>query len=277
MANKIVKSLFSSKTRVKLLELFFTNQEEDYYVREITREIDEQINSVRRELDNLQKIGVVKKSGKSNKLFYRLNPKFKYFKPLAMMFDRDLKSEDMSAVTVSEPEKTKVASAKSKTALIKQQPSADKVSAETATEVEPTTELVAEQEAEPIEDTVEMPVAEEKTESIETDPDHKLATWQTRIAKISPISELVVLAGQLVRESVSQVDMLIVGDNKNGQLSKWAAGVETEIGTGLNYTILDYQDFFYRLSVKDKFLTDILDAEHVVLLDKSNSLENYKK
>ena len=46
----MIDQLFGSKTRVKLLELFYSNPNRSFYVREITRKIDEQINSVRREL-----------------------------------------------------------------------------------------------------------------------------------------------------------------------------------------------------------------------------------
>ena len=53
------EQLFGSKTRVKLLSLFYNNPERPFYVREITRKIDEQINSVRRELQNLLNIGIV--------------------------------------------------------------------------------------------------------------------------------------------------------------------------------------------------------------------------
>ncbi|MEK7562001.1 MAG: hypothetical protein AAB541_04030 [Patescibacteria group bacterium] len=53
------EQLFGSKTRVKLLSLFYSNPNRSFYVREITRKIDEQINSVRRELANLLSIGIV--------------------------------------------------------------------------------------------------------------------------------------------------------------------------------------------------------------------------
>ena len=49
----MIDALFGSKTRVKLLGLFMNNPERSFYVREITRNIGEQINSVRRELANL--------------------------------------------------------------------------------------------------------------------------------------------------------------------------------------------------------------------------------
>ena len=58
--NNPTEKLFGSKTRAKLLKLFFENPGKSFYVREMTRVIDEQINSVRRELLNLESIGIIK-------------------------------------------------------------------------------------------------------------------------------------------------------------------------------------------------------------------------
>lgn len=66
------KRLFGSNTRVKLLSLFLNNPDGEYYVREITRQIDEQINSVRRELNNLEDLQIVVKNERDRKVFYRL-------------------------------------------------------------------------------------------------------------------------------------------------------------------------------------------------------------
>lgn len=54
-----IEQLFGSKTRARLLSLFLDNPERAYYVRELTREIDAQLNSVRRELKNLVDLGIV--------------------------------------------------------------------------------------------------------------------------------------------------------------------------------------------------------------------------
>ncbi|MDF1496846.1 MAG: hypothetical protein P1P90_02185 [Patescibacteria group bacterium] len=55
----MLEHLFGSKTRVKLLNLFLTKPDEAYFIRELTREIDTQINAVRREIDNLIKVGLI--------------------------------------------------------------------------------------------------------------------------------------------------------------------------------------------------------------------------
>ena len=78
--------LFGSKTRVKLLSLFLNNPGRAYYVREITRKIDEQINSVRRELSNLLSIGLIKSSTQNNRLYYEVNEKYQYYTEMRRIF-----------------------------------------------------------------------------------------------------------------------------------------------------------------------------------------------
>lgn len=82
------EQLFGSKTRVKLLSLFYNNPERPFYVREITRKVDEQINSVRRELQNLLNIGIVKSVNQSNRLYYEVDPKYKFHAQLQSIFQQ---------------------------------------------------------------------------------------------------------------------------------------------------------------------------------------------
>jgi hypothetical protein len=82
----MVEQLFGSKTRVKLLQLFYSNPNRSFYVREITRKIDEQINSVRRELANLLSIGIISSDTNNNRLYYEVNQKYEYYPPLAAIF-----------------------------------------------------------------------------------------------------------------------------------------------------------------------------------------------
>ncbi len=55
----MLEHLFGSKTRVKLMSLFLNNPKQAYFIRELTRLIDTQINAVRREIDNLIKVGML--------------------------------------------------------------------------------------------------------------------------------------------------------------------------------------------------------------------------
>lgn len=82
----MIEQLFGSKTRVKLLQLFMSNPNRPFYVREITRKIDEQINSVRRELANLLSIGIITSDNNNNRLYYEVNQKYPYFDALGAIF-----------------------------------------------------------------------------------------------------------------------------------------------------------------------------------------------
>ena len=51
--------LFGSNTRVKILKLFLLHPEEKYYIRQLARDLKLQVNSVRRELENLEEFGLL--------------------------------------------------------------------------------------------------------------------------------------------------------------------------------------------------------------------------
>lgn len=82
----MIEQLFGSKTRVKLLQLFYSNPNRSFYVREITRKIDEQINSVRRELANLLSIGIISSDTNNNRLYYEVDQNYQYYNPLGAIF-----------------------------------------------------------------------------------------------------------------------------------------------------------------------------------------------
>ena len=50
----MLEKLFGSKARVKILKLFLTHSEEKFYIRQIARKLKLQLNSVRRELAEVQ-------------------------------------------------------------------------------------------------------------------------------------------------------------------------------------------------------------------------------
>ena len=82
----MIDQLFGSKTRVKLLQLFYSNPNRSFYVREITRKIEEQINSVRRELANLLSIGIISSDTTNNRLYYEVNQSYEFYPQLAVIF-----------------------------------------------------------------------------------------------------------------------------------------------------------------------------------------------
>lgn len=80
----MLEHLFGSKTRLKVLRLFFQNPAKAFFVRELTRILDTQINAIRREIDLLIDAGLVKevqyqppandtKGGRELRKYYALN------------------------------------------------------------------------------------------------------------------------------------------------------------------------------------------------------------
>ena len=91
-SNTPVEKLFGSKTRAKLLGLFFNNPTKSFYIREMTRVIDEQINSVRRELSNLESIGIIKNESFDNKVYYSADSKHPFYRPMVDIFSKKIDS-----------------------------------------------------------------------------------------------------------------------------------------------------------------------------------------
>lgn len=83
MAN--LSDIITSKVRIKILELFFSNTKELYHVRGIVREIKEEINAVRRELQRLEGAGVLKKESRGNRVYYYLRDDYPFFGDLISM------------------------------------------------------------------------------------------------------------------------------------------------------------------------------------------------
>lgn len=104
----MIEQLFGSKTRVKLLQLFYSNPNRSFYVREITRKIDEQINSVRRELANLLSIGIIASDNTNNRLYYEVNQTYEYYAPLRTIFGQTSSSQATAAAAGTETSKKSV-------------------------------------------------------------------------------------------------------------------------------------------------------------------------
>lgn len=195
----MIDALFGSKTRVKLLHLFLNNPGKAFYVREITRLIDEQINSVRRELSNMLEVGIITSDSADNKLYYEVNQRYEYYVPFRAIFA----DEKVEATTVGKAQQ---------------------------------------------------------------------ADWQERVTAL-PGLRLAVAAGVLVKGSASSVDLLLVGDIAGTRVKSVVKEIEKIESRELNYAVLSYDEFYYRLSVRDKFITEILGGKHAVLYDAENILK----
>lgn len=198
----MIDKLFGSKTRVKLLHLFMNHPGQSFYVREITRLIDEQINSVRRELSNMLEVGVITSDTSDNKLYYQVNQRYEFYTALRAMF------------------------------------AAEPIRAEAA------------------------------------GPKNAEGVNEQHVALINeiPSLRLALFSGVLVKGSLSPVDILLVGNLPQAKVKAAIAMIEKLEGREINYTVLPYDEFYYRLSVRDKFITEVLAGKHSVAVDKDNVL-----
>jgi predicted nucleotidyltransferase len=77
-----IARLFKSKARTALFQLYFTNPEHSYYLRELERMFDMPVSVLRKELMRLEDEGVFLSEKKGNLLYYRLNRDFPLFEEL---------------------------------------------------------------------------------------------------------------------------------------------------------------------------------------------------
>lgn len=198
----MIDALFGSKTRVKLLHLFLNNPNRAFYVREITRKIDEQINSVRRELANMLSIGIIKSDSSNNRLYYEINQQYAHYDPLRAIFaDNNLQSEVTAASDAND--------------------------------------------------------------------------WVKRLKSLGDV-RVALLSGSMVRGSKGELDVLLAGNINKTQAKRFIKELEEEENKVLNYTVMSYEDFYYRLSVKDRFITDIVNAKITLLQDTEGILSKEK-
>jgi len=78
----------TSKVRIKILELLYSDVTEMYHVRGIVREIKEEINAVRRELKRLEEAGIVRKEGRGNRGYYWGRPDYPLFGDFVSMINK---------------------------------------------------------------------------------------------------------------------------------------------------------------------------------------------
>ena len=199
----MIDALFGSKTRVKLLHLFLNHPGQSFYVREITRLVDEQINSVRRELSNMLEVGVILSNNADNKLYYEVNQRYDYYLALRAIFANEA---------------------------------------------------------------IDAPATPKKK-----DEDTFSEQYADVITSISSL-RLAIVAGVLVPGSQSPVDVLLVGTLAPAKVKAAIQMIEKLEGRELNYSVMPYEDFYYRLSIRDRFITEILKNKHTVIVDKDNAL-----
>lgn len=82
----LLKHIIPSKTRLKILALFYHNPQEQHFLREIVRLVGEEVNAVKRELDILDNEKLLNKERRLNKVFYSLNKHYILYEEFMRIF-----------------------------------------------------------------------------------------------------------------------------------------------------------------------------------------------
>lgn len=199
----MLTKLFGSQARVKLLKIFVLNQDEKFYLRQLSRDLKMQVNSIRRELENLQSFGLLscdedsveleeRDRGKTEKKYYHVNQDFVLFPEL-------------------------------KALMVKSQVLSNNVFVE------------------------------------------KIR------ATCSP--KVFILSGSLVSNPKSQTDILLVGRFNRDKLIPLINELEEDLGRELNYTIMDYREYSYRVDIADFFVYNIIHGKKIVVTDEEKEKE----
>jgi len=69
----MIDKLFSSKARVEILKLFLFNPDNSFYQRQISNLTHQPIRGVQREVEKLNRIGLIEKSTEGNRVYYKIN------------------------------------------------------------------------------------------------------------------------------------------------------------------------------------------------------------
>ncbi len=85
----MIDVFFVSKVRVKIVKLFMLHTASSYHVRAIVREIDEEINAVRRILQELEEVKMLTSEKNGNRLYYTLNKDFIFFDELLSIINKE--------------------------------------------------------------------------------------------------------------------------------------------------------------------------------------------
>lgn len=89
-----------------------------------------------------------------------------------------------------------------------------------------------------------------------------------KISKFGKI-KMIILSGVFIQNDTSRIDVMVVGDSLNrGGIDRIMKWIESEVGKELSYAVFTTQDFSYRLSLRDKFIRDVLDYPHEKILNK---------
>lgn len=93
----MLQELITSKTRIRLLFMFFLNEENTSYLRELEQELEESTNAIRLELTKLEDLKLIRSFKQSNKKYYRANTKHAFYSDIRNMLLKEIGFDSIKA------------------------------------------------------------------------------------------------------------------------------------------------------------------------------------
>ncbi|MCG2690615.1 hypothetical protein L6249_00895 [Candidatus Parcubacteria bacterium] len=225
----MLEKLFGSRARVKILNIFLLNPREKYYIRQLSRNLKLQLNSTRRELENLEKFGILTSvHGVSSKVGDSANDYGDY---------GDDGNNKPSFAKVSE----------------------DKPSSAEA--------MAGKQEKKYYRANIALVLFEEIKALVVKAQILYGRDFVSKLQKIGKI-KLLILTGFFANNN-TLTDLLIVGNVNKNKLLKLIKELELELGREINFTLMDSREFKYRRDITDIFLYEILEGRKIVIIDEA--------
>jgi len=194
----MLEHLFGSKTRLKLLQVFFYTPDKFFYVRELSRLVGIQLNAVRREIANLENLGII------------------YPVPKEQIKEREIGTEKSKYYRV-------------------------RIDSLLYSELKALLSKVKVME--------EQEIINEITD------------------KVGDL-KIFLLSGVFTSHKDAAVDMLLVGKIKPVTMKRLVKKCETILRQPLRYTIMTENEYIERKEIGDKFLYNIFEGDHVIVVDK---------
>ncbi len=189
----MLADLITSKSRIKLLSLFLSTPLEMYHVRECVRRTEDEINAVRRELQFLEKHGILEKENRANRVYYYLNKQYPFYADLLVIGAKNIGLGD------------------------------------------------------------------------------EVLKNRIKLGKI----KFAVFSGKFVKrmeKSSDEVDFMIVGTIVLPELAILVRNEETRLGMEINYTAMTEEEFKFRKTRKDPFISGILAGSKVMLIGSEEEM-----
>lgn len=189
----MLADFITSKSRIKLINVFLEHPYEMFHVRELVRRTGDEINAVRRELAFLEGKGILDKEKRANRVYYSLTKTYPFYFDLLRL---GVKTTGLGSE------------------IMKNRPKLGKI---------------------------------------------KYAMFSGRYVKQT-------------KKNPEDVDFLIVGTIVIPELAILIRNEEARLGVEINYTVMSDEEFDFRKSRRDPFLTGILAGSRIMLIGDEESL-----